>query len=101
MYGLMGLAALLIAWACVSARAAHYNITIPIGLMVAGLALAGGDNPLMVVDFSSSEVQHLLQATLALILFADATEISLRRMRSAGRLLARLLLVAFPLTVIA
>lgn len=101
MYGLIGLAVVLIAWAAVSARAARFSVTVPIALLLAGLLLAGGDDPLVDLDVSSSAVQHLLQLTLALILFTDATEISLRRLRSAGHLPLRLLLVAFPLTVAA
>lgn len=99
-YGLIALAVVLIAWAAVSARAARYSVTLPIALLLAGLLLAGGDDPLVAVDMSSSAVQHVLQLTLALILFGDATEISLRRLWSAGHLPLRLL-VAFPLTVLA
>ena len=77
MYGLISLAVVLIAWAAVSARATRYSVTIPVALMLAGLLLAGGDDPLVRTDLSSSAMQHLLQATLALVLFTDATEISL------------------------
>ncbi|WP_203694001.1 cation:proton antiporter domain-containing protein [Catellatospora coxensis] len=100
-YGLIALAVVLIAWAAVSARAARYSVTLPIALLLAGLLVAGGDDPMVEVDVSSAAVQHVLQLTLALILFTDATEISLRRLWSAGHLPLRLLLVAFPLTVLA
>jgi NhaP-type Na+/H+ or K+/H+ antiporter len=101
MYGLIGLAVVLIAWASISAQAARYSVTIPIALLLAGLVLAGGDDPLVAIDLNSSAMQHLLQATLALVLFTDATEISLRRLWLSGHLPLRLLLIAFPLTVVA
>ncbi|MEV4411906.1 cation:proton antiporter [Catellatospora sp. NPDC049609] len=101
MYGLISLAIVLIAWAAVSARAARWSVTIPVALMLAGLLLAMGDEPLVSIDLASSAMRHLLQATLALLLFTDATEISLRRLREAGHLPLRLLLIAFPLTVVA
>ena len=39
MYGLIGLAVVLIAWAAVSARAARFSVTVPIALLLAGLLL--------------------------------------------------------------
>ncbi|MEV0460375.1 cation:proton antiporter domain-containing protein [Catellatospora methionotrophica] len=100
-YGLIGLAVVLIAWAAVSARAARFSVTVPVALLLAGLLLAGGDDAPVHLDVASSGVQQLLQLALALILFTDATEISLRRLRSAGHLPLRLLLIGFPLTVLA
>lgn len=101
MYGLISLAVVLIAWAAVSARAARYSVTVPVALLLAGLLLAVGDEALVQVDLASPAMQHLLQATLALVLFTDATEISLHRLREAGHLPLRLLLIALPLTVAA
>ncbi|MBV1850891.1 cation:proton antiporter domain-containing protein [Catellatospora tritici] len=100
MYELIGLSVVLIAWAAVSGRAAQFSITVPIALMLAGHLLAGGSAPLVSLDTSSTALQHPLQATLALILFADGTGITLGRLRRAGHLPLRLLLVAFPLTVL-
>ncbi|GHJ46846.1 sodium/hydrogen exchanger [Catellatospora sp. TT07R-123] len=100
MYELIGLSVVLIAWAVVSGRAARYSITVPIALMLAGHLLAGGSAPLITIDASSTVLQHPLQATLALILFADGTGIALGRLRGTGHLPLRLLLIAFPLTVL-
>ncbi|MDI1466227.1 cation:proton antiporter [Catellatospora sp. KI3] len=100
MYELIGLSLVLIAWAAVSGRAARYSITVPIALMLAGHLLAGGSAPLITIETSSTTLQHPLQATLALILFADGTGIALRQLRRARHLPLRLLLIAFPLTVL-
>jgi NhaP-type Na+/H+ or K+/H+ antiporter len=95
----IALAAVLIAWALVSARAARFSVTVPVALMLAGLLIAGTDGVGAAVDTTS--VRHALEAALALILFTDAVELRPRGLRIAGHLPARLLLIAFPLTVLA
>lgn len=96
---LIALAVVLIAWALVSAKAARFSVTVPVALMLAGLALSGTAEPRAVRH--DSVVRHVLEATLALILFTDAIELRPRGLRIAGRLPLRLLLIGFPLTVVA
>jgi sodium/hydrogen antiporter len=97
----IALAVVLIGWALVSARAEAYSVTIPIALMVAGMLVSGGADPVVPVDLTSSAMRHLLEATLALVLFTAAAKISVRALLSARHLPLRLLLIAFPLTVVA
>jgi NhaP-type Na+/H+ or K+/H+ antiporter len=96
---LIALAVVLIGWALVSARAARFSITVPVALMLAGALISGTDDPHAVVDIAA--VRHLLEATLGLILFTDALDLRPRGLQAAGHLGVRLLLVAFPLTVVA
>ncbi|NUT37026.1 MAG: sodium:proton antiporter [Hamadaea sp.] len=100
-YTMIALAGLLILWALVSARAARFSIGVPILLMLAGAVIAGGSRDTAVTGEHATTVRHLLEATLAVILFTDATEVPLHRLRKSGHLPARLLLIAFPLTVAA
>ncbi|NUR30884.1 MAG: hypothetical protein HOV83_34390, partial [Catenulispora sp.] len=100
-YTMIALAALLILWALVSARAARLSVGVPIVLMVAGALLVGNDRDNAVTGEHAATVRHLLEATLAVVLFTDATEVPLRHLRKSGHLPVRLLLIAFPLTVLA
>jgi len=51
------------------------------------------------VELDSEAVRTLVELALAILLFADATEISARWLRSSGRLPLRMLALGFPLTV--
>jgi NhaP-type Na+/H+ or K+/H+ antiporter len=95
------LAVVLIGWALVSARAARFSITVPIVLLVAGAVLAGGSHPRVEIHVAGPAMRHVLEATLGLVLFTDATELRPDEVRQARHLASRLLLIAFPLTVAA
>jgi len=53
----------------------------------------------VVVELGSESVRTLVELALSILLFADATEISARWLRSSGRLPLRMLALGFPLTV--
>jgi NhaP-type Na+/H+ or K+/H+ antiporter len=55
----------------------------------------------VVVELDSEAVRTLVELALSILLFADATEISARWLRSAGRLPLRMLALGFSLTVAA
>lgn len=96
---LIALAVVLIGWGLVSARAARFSITVPVALMLAGALISGAEEPAAIVEIAA--VRHLLEATLALILFTDALDLRPQGLKTAGHLPVRLLVVAFPLTVVA
>ncbi len=76
-------------------------ITGPMFFVAAGIVL--GDAGLKWFEFSAGNegVQRLAEATLVLVLFADATRIDLKALANGWRLPARLLGIGFPLTVMA
>ena len=91
------LLAVVLAWGVVSGRLARYSITLPIVLVTMGAILSGTE--VVVVELGSEAVRTLVELALSILLFADATEISARWLRSSGRLPLRMLAIGFPLTV--
>ena len=81
----------------VSQRLARYSITLPIVLVVMGAVLTA--TQVVVVQLDTESVRILVELALSILLFADATEISARWLRSAGRLPLRMLALGFPVTV--
>jgi len=91
------LLAVVLIWGLVSGRLARYSITMPIVLVVVGAVLSAMG--IVVVELDSESVRVLVELALSILLFADATEISARWLRSSGRLPLRMLALGFPLTV--
>src|SRR5690242_2436054 len=91
------LLAVVLTWGLVSQRLARYSITLPIVLVVMGAVLTA--TQVVVVQLDTESVRILVELALSILLFADATEISARWLRSAGRLPLRMLALGFPLTV--
>ena len=91
----------LLAVASVSKRIAGTSIT-PAMLFVA-IGLLVGPKVLDELDISSasSTVQTLAEATLALVLFSDASRINLRSLRREASAPLRLLGIGLPLTIVA
>ena len=101
MIGLVILAAVFICYALVAGRLDRWSITGPIVLVLTG-AFIGLGTPEWLADVAEPEaVEHIAELTLALILFADASTLRWDRLREDGGLPARLLLIGFPLTVLA
>jgi NhaP-type Na+/H+ or K+/H+ antiporter len=92
------LLAVVLAWGVVSGRMARYSITLPIILVAMGAVLTATN--VVVVELDSEAVRTLVELALSILLFADATEISARWLRSSGRLPLRMLALGFPLTVV-
>jgi sodium/hydrogen antiporter len=91
------LLAVVLAWGVVSRRLARYSITLPIVLVAMGAVLSATE--VVVVELDSEAVRTLVELALSILLFADATEISARWLRSSGQLPLRMLAIGFPLTV--
>ena len=69
-------------------------VFVAIGLLVGPQALGGVD-----VESSSATVRTLAEATLALVLFCDASRIDLRELRAEIAEPVRLLGIGLPLTI--
>jgi NhaP-type Na+/H+ or K+/H+ antiporter len=98
---LVTLSAVLVAWALVSRRLERFSVTAPMVLILAGAVLGAGTAPLVSIDLSAEALRELIELTLAVLLFADATEVNARWLRRFGGADARLLAIGLPLTVAA
>ncbi|MET9803066.1 cation:proton antiporter [Streptomyces sp. NPDC006368] len=90
---------ILLTWVLLSRRLARWSITAPIAMLAAGIALTGGSDPVLRFDLDRAAFEHAVEVVLALILFADATEIPAGVIRGEKALVGRLLGGALPLTL--
>jgi NhaP-type Na+/H+ or K+/H+ antiporter len=93
------IAGCVVAWALISARAERINITAPMAFIAAGALLANGPLGVLDVDPASSTVRTLVEITLAVLLFADASRLNLRALRGDLALPGRLLGIGLPVTI--
>jgi sodium/hydrogen antiporter len=91
---------LLLAFAAVSGRLERSLVTVAIFFTSAGL-LAGPGLGLLDLELDSEPVKLLAEATLTLVLFADASRVSLPALRREVGVPVRLLGVGLPLTIVA
>jgi sodium/hydrogen antiporter len=98
-WALATVAAVLLGFAAISRRLDGTSITAPI--VFAGVGLLVGSEALGLVepDPDGTIVKHLAEATLALVLFADASRIDLRALRGEYTVPVRLLGFGLPLTL--
>jgi sodium/hydrogen antiporter len=92
-------AAIVFLWGTLSARLERYDVTAPIIFVLAGLLLTHG--PLAPLGFAPSHalVKALAEITLVLVLFSDASRVTLRDLRADLGLCLRLLGIGLPLTI--
>ena len=97
-WGVVLFLALVLAWVLVSRRLSARSVTAPLVLMVVGFLLASTDG--ITIDLDTELFRLIIEVTLALILFTDASRISISRFEVNGALAMRLLLIGLPLTVL-
>lgn len=87
-------------WGLLSARIARADLSAPIVFVVVGVLLSEG---MEVIDPDTSHelIKMLAEVTLVWVLFADASRVGLKELRTDAGLYARLLAVGLPLTVTA
>jgi NhaP-type Na+/H+ or K+/H+ antiporter len=95
------IAAVFLFYAAISRRVHGTSITAPIVFVVAGLVF--GSQALGWLDVSPGQaaVRGLAEATLAVVLFTDASRIDVRALRREYAVPARLLGIGLPLTIAA
>jgi NhaP-type Na+/H+ or K+/H+ antiporter len=93
------IAGCIVFWAVVSARAGRFNITAPMAFIAMGALMANGPLAVLDVEPSSTTVRSLVEITLAILLFADASRLNLRALRGDVALPVRLLAIGLPLTI--
>ena len=98
---LAAIAVVLLAFGAVSARLEGTSLTAPMFFTAAGLV--AGVEALRLVDPEADglEVKVLAEATLAVVLFSDASRIDLRALQREVGVPARLLGIGLPLTLLA
>lgn len=90
-----------VGYSLVAARLDRWSVTAPMVFVITGAAI-GIFAPESVGILGEPEpVKLIAELTLALLLFADASTLRWREIREDGALPARLLLIGFPLTVLA
>src|SRR3954467_6750603 len=94
------IAALLIAYATVSRRLERLNVSGAMFFTTAGL-LAGPVLGLLDLQLHGEQVKLLAEITLTLVLFADASRISLRALQYEFAIPLRLFGIGLPLTILA
>jgi sodium/hydrogen antiporter len=91
---------LVLGWAVVSRLLVRANITGAVVFTAAGYLLANPDWGPLSVDVDAPSMHVLAEATLALLLFADAARVDVLRLRKDIGVPARLLGVGLPLTLV-
>jgi NhaP-type Na+/H+ or K+/H+ antiporter len=86
-------------FAAVSRRLEGTPITAPLVFTAVGLIVGSKTFGLVDLEPAGETVKVLAEATLAVVLFADAARIDLRALRDEYRLPARLLGIGLPLTI--
>ncbi len=99
-WGIVVVAALLIGYAAVSRRLAGSIVTPAIVFVTAGLLLGSAGLDVVGSGLSEGSVRGLAEATLALVLFADASGVDTRALRREVGVPARLLGIGLPLTIL-
>ena len=95
------LAAVGMAYAVVSARLGRTVLTSAIFFLSAGILLGDAVLGWFVIEADGAALRLIAEATLALVLFADASRINLRLLRREIAIPARLLGIGLPLTIVA
>jgi sodium/hydrogen antiporter len=92
-------AALVFAYGTLSARLERVEITGPITFVLAGVLLTHGPLAPLGITPSHETVKALAEGTLVLVLFSDASRVSMHDLRPDAGLYARLLGAGLPLTI--
>jgi NhaP-type Na+/H+ or K+/H+ antiporter len=99
--GLVIVSAIFLAYGALSRRLQGTPITAPIVFVGTGLALGAEGLGWLRLDLDQHAVSVLAEATLAVVLFTDASRIDMRLLRSEYSVPARLLGIGLPLTIVA
>ena len=98
---LVTLALILLGFAAISRRIEGTTVTAPMVFTAAGLVVGVDALGLIDPEATGLEVEVLAEATLAVVLFSDASRIDLTALRRTLHIPARLLGIGLPLTILA
>lgn len=94
------IAGFVIAYGLISHRVEHSVLTGPMLFVAFGLLMGSAGFDVLDLSLDSSGVEILAEATLALLLFTDATRIDMRSLRRDVALPARMLVIGLPLAIV-
>ncbi|MGO2746393.1 cation:proton antiporter domain-containing protein [Microbacterium sp.] len=95
---LISLAAILL-WSLVSHRFERWGVAGPAGLLILGAATVAWDISAFGQVLDSHLAEKVVEIILAILLFVDATEVKGGVFGKEGRVIARLVLIALPLSL--
>ncbi len=90
---------IVVIYAVVAVWLGRRSITMPMVFVAAGALLGADGLGLIRFSLSSEAIKRLVEVTLALLLFADSSTLSLRRLGKDAVLPGRLLIIALPLII--
>lgn len=96
---LIGLVAILL-WSLIAHRFERWGVAGPIGLLLLGAVTVVWDVDAFSTAIDSPISEKIVEVILAILLFADATEVKGGIFGREGRVIARLVLVALPLSIV-
>jgi hypothetical protein len=94
MLALVVILLLLLGWALIAGRLARFSVTAPLALLVAGVALTAGADPVFVFDIEFEAAERIVEVIAAILLFTDAAEVPGGVLGREPHLTLRLLLIA-------
>ncbi len=93
------IALLILVWASFSGVLGRHSVTGPLVFVVVGYAAANPDWGSVEVDLDVGVIRVIAEVTLALVLFSDASRVSLAKLRHDLSLPTRLLAIGLPLSI--
>lgn len=99
-FGITILLILIVLYTLLAERLNRYFITMPMVFVVVGALMGPAGLGILNLSLISLDLETLIEITLALLLFADASTLSFQRVRGDASLSARLLFITMPLTIV-
>ena len=99
MSGIVILTIVFVLYALVASRLERLSITAPMVFVLAGMLLGRSVTDRFDISLTSEPILLIVELTLALLLFADASTVRLQEVEGDAHLPARLLLIGLPLTI--
>ena len=100
MLGVFVLLMVVLVWALVAGRLARLSVTTAMAVVVVGMVLTAGSDPVIRIELDTKIVERGVELTLAILLFVDATEVPGGIFGRERQVLLRLLVIALPLSLI-
>ncbi|HEX5191926.1 MAG TPA: cation:proton antiporter [Solirubrobacteraceae bacterium] len=100
MFGIAFLLLIVVLWALVARRLETMSVTMAIALVIVGALLTRGAHPAIDIRLDTRLVERGVELVLAILLFVDANEVPGAAFSRERGALARLLIIALPLSLL-